>query len=464
MDDHKTNMINFFVQVVHNRRVQMQLFVFARKEIEQCISRIEKSSENTGFLHVFPNKGGISVSMKVDGTTVSFISCHLAAHEGVAKCAQRNQSCYEILEGIRGGNDQDLDVSVQFHHTFWMGDMNYRTTFDPSTPSAISSIPPEQTDDLVRTESMYTAGAAIKSGQTKDVDDNIDADEAEEPTMNSSREKNMNEIYQLIAESNYSTILAKDELNRELSANRALVGFVALQPDFNPTFKRKRRMVLRDEDKGPDGSSIAPYYDKKRMPSFTDRILYTSLAGYANALTPLSLDSCEATDSSDHKPVFAKFVLNTHGGVNDITVPRDMMRYHNSKKRLKLHNSHFMEFKVTNMRGYNLSEMDLALFGVGGKSDPYVRITADPPDVICLQNSKLESKVIKHELNPNWGKESLSFVCWGNDKIALAQNVHILLSVWDWDLGNPHDLIGTCSIPLSVIIAVCLATFFAVFF
>lgn len=110
-----------WMKVVHNRRVQMQLFVFARRELEQSISHIEKSSENTGFLHVFPNKGGINVSMSIDGTTLAFVSCHLAAHEGVSKCASRNQSCYEILEGIRSGIDQDLDVAVQFHHTIWMG-------------------------------------------------------------------------------------------------------------------------------------------------------------------------------------------------------------------------------------------------------------------------------------------------------------------------------------------------------
>jgi hypothetical protein len=31
--------------------------------------------------------------------------------------------------------------------------------------------------------------------------------------------------------------LSKDELNRELAAKRALFGFTALQPAFNPTFK-----------------------------------------------------------------------------------------------------------------------------------------------------------------------------------------------------------------------------------
>ncbi len=34
----------------------MQLFVFAKKSIQSRITNIEYSVENTGFLHVFPNK------------------------------------------------------------------------------------------------------------------------------------------------------------------------------------------------------------------------------------------------------------------------------------------------------------------------------------------------------------------------------------------------------------------------
>lgn len=325
--------------------------------------------------------------------------------------------------------------------------MNYRTTFDSKTPTATTSIPPER-DDARPDSSVYTA-------QVSGVTDDDREDFSEEMDTGATREENMKEVFRQIKECNYAAILAKDELNRELSANRVLMGFTALQPDFNPTFKRKRRLVLRDEDKEKEGHTVADYYDHKRMPSFTDRILYHSLPAFTSKLSPLLFDSCEATDSSDHKPVFAKFILETHGGVNDITVPRAMLNYvKNSNKHIKMHADHFTEYRITDLKGYNLSEMDLALFGVGGKSDPYVRITVDPPNAICRPNSKLESRVIKHELNPNWGKEELSVVCWGADKVGIATNVHLLISVWDWDLGNPHDLIGTCAVPLSVVIAV----------
>lgn len=336
--------------------------------------------------------------------------------------------------------------------------MNYRTTFDPRTPSAISSIPMErqESNKVVSTSGangrpVYTAQASNGGDDDKEDGDEFPLDAESAGTW----EENRQEVFKHIAAGNYSAILARDELNRELAANRTLMGFTALQPAFNPTFKRKRRMVLRDSDKGTDGVSVESYYDHKRMPSYTDRILYCSLPGFVDDLSPIIFDSCEETDSSDHKPVYAKFVLSTHGGARDIKVPRSMLQYvKNSKKHVKLHSQDYTEFKIANMKGHNLAEMDLALFGVGGKSDPYVRVTVDPPSAVCKMNSVLESRVIRHELNPDWGKEELTLVCWGSDMLALAANVHILLSVWDWDLGNPSDLIGTCSIPLSVVIAV----------
>ena len=46
---------NFFI-VEHARRAQLQLFIFAKLSLKSVIGHVEKSAENTGFLHIFPNK------------------------------------------------------------------------------------------------------------------------------------------------------------------------------------------------------------------------------------------------------------------------------------------------------------------------------------------------------------------------------------------------------------------------
>lgn len=71
------------------------------------------------------NKGGQVVKLSINGTSLCFVSSHLAAHEGGKHLKARNDSVAEILHGARVGR-KALDLASQFHHCFFMGDMNYR--------------------------------------------------------------------------------------------------------------------------------------------------------------------------------------------------------------------------------------------------------------------------------------------------------------------------------------------------
>jgi hypothetical protein len=55
---------------------------------------------------IVANKGGLVCKIKVRGTTLCFISCHLQAHEGADHRARRTASCAEILSGARLGNNR----------------------------------------------------------------------------------------------------------------------------------------------------------------------------------------------------------------------------------------------------------------------------------------------------------------------------------------------------------------------
>jgi hypothetical protein len=65
----------------HSNRYQMQLYIFVRKHLKPHISNVEKSVENTGFLSIMPNKGGLCTTFTIFSTKLAFISAHLAAHE-----------------------------------------------------------------------------------------------------------------------------------------------------------------------------------------------------------------------------------------------------------------------------------------------------------------------------------------------------------------------------------------------
>ena len=127
-------------------------------------------------------------------------------------------------------------------------------------------------------------------------------------------------ICDLITNQNWKQLLQYDELNRELSAGRVLEGFTALQPSFPPTFKRVRGSSLAFtyepiEDDAPNSlaksriltatspsptavvssdpiNPLVDYYSRKRLPSYTDRILHKSLPGFRDHLT-MVIDSIQ---------------------------------------------------------------------------------------------------------------------------------------------------------------------------
>lgn len=64
------------------QRGQMRLFVWALKDVALCIQNMKISGANTGVGNVLANKGGIVLSMDYQETRLTFLTAHLAAHEG----------------------------------------------------------------------------------------------------------------------------------------------------------------------------------------------------------------------------------------------------------------------------------------------------------------------------------------------------------------------------------------------
>jgi len=283
---------HLFYKVGGKQRAQMQILVFARHFLRSSIPKDKffTNAENTGFAHVFPNKGGICVSMMVDGTRLAFITCHLAAHEGVEKCMTRNASIEEILGGVRFNEDYGgkYDVSMTHHHTFLMGDLNYRITFDPRTPADVdpakktakkdnkaikrTSSPPIKTDDLSSNASpnplsslpstrlsniSNSSGQGEKErergmsrgvstfGGLKDKDDEDEDDLS--GNMSNERINLLNQAFYWVDNKQWDELLGYDELFRELEGGRVLEGFHTSKPTFPPTFKRIRKVSLASD-------------------------------------------------------------------------------------------------------------------------------------------------------------------------------------------------------------------------
>lgn len=435
----------------HSYRADMQMYVLVRKSLEDSMTNLEERVENTGILHLFPNKGGILVSFDFHGTTLAFISTHLTAHEGVAYCGMRNDSIKEILGGVRVG-DERFDVSNQKHHVFWMGDMNYRTCFEYNEHP-----PRSKRDENMTKEEDEQRSKLIKDSMRNDGDEGKDGGKGKKETKKKKVEKQVAVVCPEIKNNDWAAIVARDELNREIAGNRALAGFTALTPAFPPTFKRIRSIGLRkngdkwvfQSNTGTSTEEVDPlsFYDKKRTPSYTDRILFRSMPGFAENCVPESFVSFEECLTSDHKPVRATFSLAPTKGAADIMVNARALEL--SPGELIAEGEGF-EMVVTRMRGRNLAEMDF-----GGGSDPYMVATTDPAAALSVRNQShiLKTKYLVNDINPNWGSEKLNIPIVSCDVEGLRRNAHLYLSVWDYDLTNEDDLIGLARIPFADIFA-----------
>jgi hypothetical protein len=119
---HPTAHMHITLQVVKSGVLwQMRLSVYAPlKHIagdSQVITNTELRKSRTGIGGVIANKGGLVCRLDFAGTSLCFISAHLAAHSH--KLKQRNDNCQEILRETARVAENHLDAASQFDHVFW---------------------------------------------------------------------------------------------------------------------------------------------------------------------------------------------------------------------------------------------------------------------------------------------------------------------------------------------------------
>ena len=231
--------------VVEKSLWKIRLIILVHNAIADEVKQVQVASEATGIMNVIGNKGGVVASMVVGGTSLCFVSSHLAAHRG--EQAARNSHVSTIVQKVRHGNP-DLDITHQFHHCFWFGDLNYRI-------------------DVAR-------GVKTPEGEFNGLWERVLA---------------------MIRDKDWAGLLRYDELRSEQRFHRILANFKEPYIGFPPTFKLLRQDGL--------------FYKKQRIPAYCDRVLYSSLPGRQKDLAPVSFKSLQHYATSDHKPVVCQFRL-----------------------------------------------------------------------------------------------------------------------------------------------------------
>jgi hypothetical protein len=178
-----------YCQLVDEQRGQMRFPIWVSDEVVDRISDVRVTGANTGIGNVLANKGGIVTSFTYMKTRISFLSAHLAAHEGEMYYKMRCDSIRSILkEATNSVISKKIDVATSSHHVFIIGDLNFRTKFSDDTPLE---------ENVKRAASMIAAG-------------------------------------------DFAGLYGFDELANGLSKGDLLVDFKTLPCNFPPTFKVRR--------------------------------------------------------------------------------------------------------------------------------------------------------------------------------------------------------------------------------
>jgi hypothetical protein len=204
---------------------------------------ISLKAQNTGRGGL-ANKGGIAAEVNVNSSTrLAFLTAHLEAHEGAAKYAMR---CSTIADIFRGTASSVTDCRC-----------------DASLASHFTFFMGDLNFRTKLTE--FEAGS----------------------------QEHISATHELVGKKDWEALNKHDELSQALQQKDCLVGFTTPLCSFPPTFK-----VLRQ----------AGYnYNKKRSPSYTDRILYHTSHRLSDKIKPLLYEPIDGFTSSDHKPLRGAF-------------------------------------------------------------------------------------------------------------------------------------------------------------
>ncbi|OCH90353.1 DNase I-like protein [Obba rivulosa] len=119
--------------LVKERMMGLYLAVFINRDIKHLVRGTSRSAVTTGLIGGrVGNKGGVGVSLNINGTTLLFVNAHLAAHEGKVqnRLFDLNKIKTELaVDDFLPSDDPRVmaeDITDKFDFAFILGDLNFR--------------------------------------------------------------------------------------------------------------------------------------------------------------------------------------------------------------------------------------------------------------------------------------------------------------------------------------------------
>ena len=286
--------------VAERQLIGLLLLVWVSPIILPQISWVSTTSVGTGLMGYMGNKGAVTARLVLGGTTrLVFINSHLSAGTGKTEAERRNWDAAQVISRTRYDPITD-DAGIQHpgekigdeDFAFWFGDLNYR----------LEGIPPEDVRRLLmlHTRNEYDLGS--KSEKKIDAEIGVDSDQRSQSSAShhsistssilsaisssTGLSKSSKDDYEYEADqredpaslqTTIDSLLPHDELLQHINARRMFHdGWREGPITFLPTYKYDRGTV-----------GVFDTTEKKRGPSWCDRILYRTRAdrlSYADML------------------------------------------------------------------------------------------------------------------------------------------------------------------------------------
>ena len=269
-----------YKKVVEQQLIGLLLVVFASPALYPEISSVDSTSVGTGLMGYLGNKGAVSARILLGETTrILFVNCHLAAGADATALTRRIWDTQQIVSRTRFDPVGEECVSNTGHTeaigdediAFWFGDLNYRLDDIPGEDVRRLLLLHARNEYDVQNASKRRIDSELgflpqpKGQQLSSTRD--ESSEVERPATVSSAEPPLDPAQDPASLlTTLKSLLTHDQLHAQQRAKKAFhEGWREGDINFLPTYKY-------------DVGSVAMFDsgEKKRSPSWCDRILYRS--------------------------------------------------------------------------------------------------------------------------------------------------------------------------------------------
>mmetsp|Transcript_35572 Transcript_35572/g.111289 ORF Transcript_35572/g.111289 Transcript_35572/m.111289 type:complete len:639 (+) Transcript_35572:2-1918(+) len=232
------------------------LMCFIRKDLLPHVSDVHHAHVITGFGRVIANKSGIGICFDIFSTSFLFVTAHFAAGSKPKSVKARNEDFFRIDSGL-----VPLMCPIVAHRLNELKDGSTTHTGRWSVSSLFDRV-------FWLGDFNYRVQATYEDAIGK------------------------------LEQGKRAALLLLDELTEERENARVFPSFEEASISFNPTYKFE---AWTDQYESV----------KKRVPSWTDRILFRAAPGQEGSIEAKAYGAASSIMASDHRPVFAHFQVST---------------------------------------------------------------------------------------------------------------------------------------------------------